>query len=49
MIQTDDFDPMFETCESCGGAGYIDIGYCEDGVTDTCPECQGSGEVEFLD
>ena len=39
---------MTDICESCEGAGYTDVGDCEDGVTDTCPECRGTGEVEYL-
>jgi hypothetical protein len=31
-------------CDSCGGSGSIDIGDCEDGVTDTCPACNGMGK-----
>lgn len=34
-------------CSSCLGMGYIDIGDCEDGVTDTCPECDGKGIVKY--
>lgn len=32
-------------CLSCGGMGYYDIEDCEDGVTETCPECDGIGEI----
>ena len=32
-------------CPSCGGMGYYDIGDCEDGVTENCPECHGLGEL----
>lgn len=31
-------------CQSCGGSGQIDIGDCEDGVTDECPACHGTGK-----
>lgn len=34
-------------CPSCEGTGYYDIGDCEDGVTEACPECDGLGEVEL--
>lgn len=33
-------------CPSCDGLGYYDIGDCEEGVTETCHECDGIGEVE---
>jgi len=32
-------------CDSCGGVGWIDVGDCEEGVTETCPECNGIGEI----
>ncbi len=32
-------------CPSCEGAGEYSIGDCEDGVTDTCAECEGLGQV----
>jgi DnaJ-class molecular chaperone len=31
-------------CDSCAGTGNLDIGDCEDGVTDTCPACNGTGK-----
>jgi hypothetical protein len=34
-----------EICDTCQGAGTIDIGDCEDGVTDVCPACNGTGEA----
>jgi len=34
------------TCPSCGGAGVFDIGDCEDGVWEHCPECDGRGEID---
>lgn len=33
-------------CQSCGGVGLIDVGDCEDGVEEMCPECNGEGLVE---
>jgi DnaJ-class molecular chaperone len=33
-------------CPSCNGLGEYDIGDCEDGVTQICPECQGTGLIE---
>lgn len=30
-------------CESCKGAGQYDVGDCEDGVVEVCPECDGTG------
>lgn len=35
----------YHCCDGCGGLGWIDIGDCEDGVIDTCPECEGEGVV----
>ena len=35
-----------ELCPSCAGAGTYDIGDCELGVTENCPECEGYGYVE---
>jgi len=32
-------------CPSCLGSGSFDIGDCEDGVTDDCPQCHGCGEI----
>lgn len=32
-------------CPSCRGSGCIDIGDCEDGVIDVCPQCDGEGEI----
>lgn len=34
------------SCEGCGGLGWIDLGDCEDGMTETCPECNGNGVIE---
>ncbi len=36
-----------DLCNSCGGMGWIDIGDCEDGVIETCPECDGLGEKDY--
>ena len=33
-------------CPTCAGGGTIDIGDCEDGVWDECPECGGAGRIE---
>jgi hypothetical protein len=33
-------------CPSCCGAGVFDVGDCEDGVWDNCPNCDGLGEIE---
>ena len=33
-------------CPGCFGTGTIDIGDCEDGVVDDCPECDGDGVIE---
>ena len=33
-------------CPRCEGMGYIDIGDVEDGVTEECMECNGSGSVD---
>jgi len=41
-------DLIYEECGSCCGFGYIDIGDCEDGVTDDCPECNGTGQIEVI-
>ena len=38
---------MNELCPSCFGLGCYDVGDCEDGVTEVCPECDGAGEVEY--
>lgn len=38
-----------ELCLSCCGSGNIDIGDCEDGVTDVCPECDGLGRILYDD
>lgn len=32
-------------CPSCEGMGYYDIGDCEDGVAEVCPECDGKGDL----
>jgi DnaJ-class molecular chaperone len=32
-----------ELCSSCHGSGQFDVGDPEEGVTETCPECEGSG------
>jgi DnaJ-class molecular chaperone len=37
----------FEYCAGCGGMGWINIGDCEEGVTDTCPECDGTGHSDI--
>lgn len=37
---------MPELCSSCHGSGVYDVGDCEDGVWETCPACQGTGEEE---
>lgn len=34
-------------CQSCHGTGIIDIGDCEDGVQDDCPECGGDGKRDY--
>jgi DnaJ-class molecular chaperone len=34
-------------CGSCAGSGWIDIGDCEDGVIDECPECHGTGIARY--
>jgi len=39
-------DPIYEECESCAGGGWIDIGDPEEGVTDDCPQCGGTGLIE---
>jgi DnaJ-class molecular chaperone len=36
-------------CPSCEGTGEIDIGDCEEGVTDVCPQCNGEGEIADYD
>lgn len=36
------------TCPSCRGAGGYDVGDCEDGVWENCPECGGWGNVDDL-
>lgn len=36
-------------CTSCQGMGYHDVGDCEDGVTEVCPECDGRGEIDDND
>lgn len=36
-----------EVCPSCHGAGTYDIGDCEEGVIDNCPECDGQGEINI--
>lgn len=45
MTPNDDF-PGFEECPSCDGLGYYDVGDCEDGVTDDCGECNGTGLIK---
>lgn len=45
--QLEMFDNI-EVCESCKGCGVIDLGDCEDGVWETCPECCGDGVIEYL-
>jgi DnaJ-class molecular chaperone len=37
----------YEVCTSCAGSGSYDIGDCEDGIQEDCPECDGSGEVSI--
>ena len=34
-------------CEGCAGLGWIDIGDCEDGITENCLECSGDGLVNY--
>lgn len=36
---------MFDVCYSCRGAGGYNIGDCEEGVWQTCLECNGYGEI----
>lgn len=36
-------DPVV-MCPSCQGAGVFDIGDSEDGIWETCPDCNGTGE-----
>jgi DnaJ-class molecular chaperone len=43
----DDSLPKVVECASCAGLGYYDVGDCEDGVTDVCPECDGEGVIEL--
>ena len=38
---------MEEICQGCGGLGWYDVGDCEDGVTEECPACLGTGMDEF--
>jgi DnaJ-class molecular chaperone len=33
------------TCPNCLGNEGIEIGAWEDGVTDVCPQCDGTGEI----
>lgn len=35
-----------ETCESCAGTGAIDVGDCEEGIWEACPECEGQGIIQ---
>ncbi len=34
------------SCLSCKGAGGWDIGDCEDGIWENCPECDGYGTID---
>ena len=34
-------------CSCCAGMGCIDVGDCEDGVMETCPQCQGTGKEDY--
>lgn len=45
----DKLDADAPACETCGGTGTIDIGDCEDGVTDECPACNGTGKQQEED
>lgn len=38
-------DSLFDTCESCQGAGGYDVGDCEDGIWELCEECEGMGYI----
>lgn len=42
----DEFDPEENLCPSCDGAGEYPIGNCEDGVWETCRECNGTGTID---
>lgn len=35
----------YTECEGCAGLGFIDVEDCEDGVIETCPECDGEGII----
>lgn len=36
-------------CPACGGSGMLLVILCDDGaVSNTCPHCEGSGEVTPL-
>lgn len=45
-LSTEGLRDMTE-CKSCHGTGVIDIGDCENGVQDSCPECGGGGEIDY--
>jgi hypothetical protein len=48
LIDTDSEEStQFIPCPSCEGCGYFEMGDCEEGCTDVCPECDGLGEVEI--
>lgn len=42
----DETTPTFD-CPTCDGMGSFTIGDCEDGVDETCPECDGKGVVDY--
>jgi DnaJ-class molecular chaperone len=44
MIMEHDDDRELPFCDSCKGSGSIDIGDPEDGVTDVCFVCDGTGK-----
>lgn len=39
-------DIVFD-CPTCNGMGSFTIGDVEDGVDETCPECEGRGTVDY--
>lgn len=43
--QCPELDDETELCHSCYGSGTRDIGDIENGVWDTCPDCEGTGRI----
>ncbi len=48
----DDYSTADPDCDQCEGLGYYRDGECEEcegegEILETCPDCNGSGEIEF--